>query len=133
MAVTRPGAGTVERMFDALAAADWDSFGALLASDVERIGPFGERLEGRDPYVELMSGGATSGGATSDTAAPERRTTWDVHCVAYASDARSAFARITAHVPQGDRELTIEQTLAYTLGEDGRIARIEVFWRDPRS
>src|SRR6476620_3810155 len=122
------GHGSVERMFDNLAAADWDSFAAVLSPEVERIGPFGERLEGRDAYVELMSGGARATSADDG-----RRTSWDVHCVAYASDGRSAFARITAHVPRDDQEMQIEQTLAYKLDEDGFITRIEVFWRSPRS
>ena len=119
---------TVERMFDHLATADWDAFGALLSTDVERIGPFGERLEGRNAYVELMAGGAQA--SSADDA---RRTSWDVHCIAYTSDGRSAFARITAHVPHVDREMQIEQTLAFKLDEDGFITRIEVFWRQNRS
>ncbi len=118
---------TVERMFDHLAHADWGSFGALLAPEVERIGPFGERLEGRDAYVELMAGGSQATSADDG-----RRTSWDLHDVAYTSDGRSAFARITAHVPRDDREMQIEQTLAFTLDEGGLITRIEVFWRDPR-
>jgi hypothetical protein len=122
------GDGTVERMFERLADADWDGFGALLSTDVERIGPSGERLVGRYAYVDLMGGGARA------TSADERpRTTWDVHCVAYANDRRSAFARITAHVPGDGREFEIEQTLAYKLDENGLITRIEVFRRDPRA
>ena len=122
------GDGVVERMFEHLAAQDWDSFRALLSTDVERIGPFGERVVGRDAYVELM---ASAKQPTSD--ADRHRTTWDVHCVAYTQDRRSAFARVTAHVPQGDRELRIEQTLAYKIDENGLLSGIEVFWRDPRS
>jgi hypothetical protein len=122
------GDGVVETMFEHLAAADWDSFSGLLSVDVERIGPFGERLVGRDTYVELMTGGARAS-PTGD----QHRTTWDVHCVAYTDDRRSAFARVTAHVPHSGRELRIEQTLAYQLAENGLISRIEVFWRDPRS
>ena len=121
------GDGMVEQTFEHLAARDWDSFGALLATDVERIGPFGERVVGRDAYVELMAAGVQRG---SDDGAD--RTTWDVHRVVYAHDGRSAFARVTAHVPHGGRELRIEQTLAYELDANGFISRIEVFWRDPR-
>jgi hypothetical protein len=119
--------GVVERSFEHMAAHDWDSFGALLADDVERIGPFGERLVGREAYVELMAGG---GQPASDAG---NRTTWDLHSVAYTDDRRSAFARVTAHVPQRDGAFVIEQALAYELDETGLIARIEVFWRDPRS
>ncbi|HWS47540.1 MAG TPA: nuclear transport factor 2 family protein, partial [Acidimicrobiia bacterium] len=97
------GDGMVEQTFEHLAARDWDSFGALLATDVERIGPFGERVVGRDAYVELMAAGVQRG---SDDGGD--RTTWDVHRVVYAHDGRSAFARVTAHVPHGGRELRIE-------------------------
>ncbi|MGH8977906.1 MAG: nuclear transport factor 2 family protein [Acidimicrobiia bacterium] len=126
--MTDSGEGAVERTFEHLAAADWDSFGALLSSDVERIGPFGERLVGRDAYVDLMSGGTRAMSADDG-----QRTSWDVHCIAYTNDRRSAFARITAHVPHNDRELEIEQTIAYKLDDHGLITRIEVFWRHLRS
>ena len=121
------GEGVVERTFKHLTGRDWDSFRALLSRDVERVGPFGERVLGRDAYVELMAGGE------QPTPEDERhRTTWDVHRVAYTQDGQAAFARVTAHVPRNGRELRIEQTLAYELEENGLISRIEVFWRDPR-
>jgi hypothetical protein len=119
------GIGVVERTFEYMAASDWGSFGALLSSGVERVGPFGERVIGRDAYIELMSAGEHAG---SD----EGRPSWDVHCVAYTADRRSAFARVTAHVPRSDRDLWIEEALVYELDESGLISRIEVFWRDPR-
>jgi hypothetical protein len=125
--LSESGDGAVQEMFEHLATYDWEAFRALLSPDVERIGPFGERLVGRDAYVELMAG---VGQDASDSDRP--RTTWDVHRVTYSADRRSAFARITAHMPRGDHELLIEQTLAYDLDEHGLISRIEVFWRDPR-
>jgi hypothetical protein len=106
---------------------DWEAFRGVLSPDVERIGPFGERLVGRDAYVELMSG---AGQRASDR--DRRRTTGDVHRVVYSEDRRSAFARVTAHVPREDQEMMIEQTLAYEIDDNGLISRIEVFWRDPR-
>jgi hypothetical protein len=123
-----PGEPIVERTFEHLAARDWNSFGALLSDAIERIGPYGERVIGRDAYVKLMRGDEHSR-SEGDT----DRTTWDVHRVVYARDRRSAFARVTAHVPHEGRDLLIEQTLAYELDEDGLISRIEVFWRDPRA
>jgi hypothetical protein len=120
--------GPVERMHAHLAMYDWDAFRAVLSPDVERIGPLGERLAGRDAYLELMSG---AGQEASDR--DRRRTTWDVHRIAYSEDRRSAFARVTAHVPHGgDQDLLIEQTLAYEIDKNGLISRIEVFWRHPR-
>ena len=120
--------GPVERMHAHLAMYDWEAFRGVLSPDVERIGPLGERLAGRDAYIELMSG---AGQEASDR--DRRRTTGDVHRVVYSEDRRSAFARVTAHVPREDQEMMIEQTLAYEIDENGLISRIEVFWRDPRS
>jgi hypothetical protein len=115
-------------MFEHLAVYDWNSFGALLSADVERIGPAGEQLVGRDAYVELMAGTQRASGGDPP------RTTWDVHCVAYSGNERSAFARITAHVPLSGRDdLRIEQTLTYEFDEDGLISRMEVFLRQPPS
>jgi hypothetical protein len=119
--------GVVEKLFDCLSARDWDGFRSLLSPSVERIGPMGERVVGREPYVELMAGPEP---ASDDEG---QRTAWDVHRIAYAPDARFAFARVTARVPGPGRELQIEETLAFTIDPDGLVACIEVFWRDPRS
>ena len=122
--------GVVETMFKVLGARDWDALSMLLATDLERIGQFGDRVEGRDAFVHFMKGADQP---TSDYV--PQRTAWDVHSVAYTEDRRTAFARVTARIPRNDggRELRIEETLAYRLDENGLIARIEVFWRDPRS
>ena len=119
--------GVVERLFDRLSVSDWDGFASLLSANVERIGPVGERLVGRDAYLELIAG------PESESDDESQRTTWDVHCIAYGPDARSAFARVTARVPRPGQELQIEQTLAFSIDPDGLIACVEVFWRDPRS
>jgi hypothetical protein len=126
-AVVDTGGGVVETMFEHLNAHDWDSFSALLSPDVERIGPFGERVVGRDAYVTLMASAEPSPDDDGE------RTRWDVHCVAYTSDGHRGFARVTARVPQDGGELRIEEALVYGVGNDGLISGIEVFWRDPRS
>jgi len=118
--------GVVEKLFDLLSVRDWDGFRSLLSPRVERTGAMGERLVGRDAYVELMAGPQPE----SDDAG--QRTTWEVHRIVYGPDARSAFARVTARVPRPGGELQIEQTLAFTIDADGLIAGVEVFWRDPR-
>ena len=120
--MTRDGA--VERFFQTLIERDWDAFHALLAVDVARVGPQGERLVGRDEYVEYMTGTASAPDGT-------QQTTWDIHSVGYGADGRSAFARVTAHIPQWD--LHFEETLAFVIGAEGLISLIEVFWRDPNA
>jgi hypothetical protein len=118
--------GVIERSFDALIAGDWASFAALLSPEVERIGPGGDRVVGREPYVQQMA----SGQSPSDKS--QQPTKWDVHCIAYTADRRSAFARVTAHVTYGGRDLRVEETLAYRIDADWLISHIEVFMQDPR-
>jgi hypothetical protein len=44
--------GVVERLFECLIANDLAGYGALLSPDVERIGPWGDRMVGRDSLLE---------------------------------------------------------------------------------
>jgi hypothetical protein len=115
--------GVIERLFDRMTARDWAGYGALLSADAERIGPWGDRMVGRDRYIEMISGPLNDG----------HRTTWDVHQIAYAPDGRSAFARVTAHLaPEpGAPFERFEETLAFEMDEEGLVCRVEVFWQTP--
>ncbi|HXB37385.1 MAG TPA: nuclear transport factor 2 family protein, partial [Acidimicrobiales bacterium] len=73
----------VERFFEHLSARDWESLRGDLAPEVERIGPFGDRVAGRDRYLAMLE---------ASVPADYRN---DVHRVAYAEDGRTAFARVT--------------------------------------
>ena len=121
------GDGVVERMFEHLAGYDWDSFGALLSTGVERIGPLGERVVGRDAYVELMAGGE------------QRRLTMSA-----ADNLGRSLRRLHGRQPIGvrschgtcaaERPRTADRGNArLQIDESGLISGIEVFWRDPRS
>jgi len=116
-------ADVIERLFDRLTAGDWAGYGALLSSDAERIGPWGDRLVGRDRYVEMMAGPLKDG----------RGTTWDVHQIVYAPDGQSGFARVTAKLGPGlgMPYESFDQILAFTIDDEGLICRIEVFWQTP--
>ena len=49
------GAGALaERYLRAVAAQDWATVQACVAPDVVRLGPFGDDVEGRGPYLELL-------------------------------------------------------------------------------
>lgn len=49
------GAGALaERYLRAVAAQDWAAVEACVAPDVVRLGPFGDDVEGRGPYLELL-------------------------------------------------------------------------------
>jgi hypothetical protein len=116
-------ADVIERLFDRLTARDWTGCGALLSADAERVGPWGDRMVGRDRYVEMMAGPLKDGHGT----------TWDVHQIVYSPDGQSAFARVTANLGQGlgmpyER---FDQILAFTMDEEGMVCRVEVFWQTP--
>jgi hypothetical protein len=118
--VMKSAVGVIEQLFDRLAAGDWAGYGALLSANVERIGPWGDRMLGRDRYIELMSG-------------PTNRTTWTVHRIAYAPDGRSGFARVTARLGPNQAAPCdhFEETLGFEMDDAGLVCRVEVFWQTP--
>jgi hypothetical protein len=112
--------GGVERFFEDLSARDWESLRGDLAPEVERIGPFGDRVAGRDRYLAMLE----------ESVPADYRN--DVHRVAYAEDGRTAFARVTEHLGYPDRTLHLEEAYAFGLDEVGLVSRIEVFWQTPQ-
>jgi hypothetical protein len=126
MLVTRGGlpvverfGGVIERVFDCLIAGDWAGYGALLSPDAERIGPLGDRIVGRERFVEMM-------------AEPSQGATWEVHQIVYAPDGRSGFARVTALLPPGRADFEqFAETLAFEMDDAGLVSRVEVFWQTP--
>jgi hypothetical protein len=116
--------GVVEQFFDRLVAGDWIGLSELLAPDMERIGPWGDRMVGRDRYVEMMA--ASNPTRTGPTAA-----TWDVHRIAYSPDGHSGFARVTAHPGRGAIS-EFEETLAFLMDDQGLVCLVEVFWQTPQ-
>jgi hypothetical protein len=112
--------GGVERFFEDLSARDWESLRGDLAPEVERIGPFGDRVAGRERYLAMLE----------ESVPADYRN--DVHRVAYAEDGRTAFARVTEHLGYPDRTLHLEEAYAFGLDEVGLVSRIEVFWQTPQ-
>jgi ketosteroid isomerase-like protein len=112
--------GTVERFFEHLSARNWASLRGELAPDVERVGPFGDRVEGRDRYLAML-----------EAAVPADYRN-DVHLVTYAGDGRAAFARVSEHLGYPDQTLHLEEAYAFGLDGEGRLIRIEVFWQTPQ-
>ena len=114
--MTESAVGIIEGLFDRLIAGDWTGYGALLSPNVERIGPWGDRMVGRDRLLEMMS--------------EVPGTTWDVHRIVYAPDGQSAFARVTAYPARGGLS-QFEETLAFVMNDEGLVSLIEVFWQTP--
>lgn len=111
--------GTVERFFVHLSARDWESLRRDLAPAVERVGPFGDRVTGRDVYLAMLEGAVPADYGN------------DVHLVTYAPGGRSAFARVTEHLGYPDQPLHLEEAYAFGLDDDALVCRIEVFWQTP--
>lgn len=109
----------VERFFEHLSARDWASLRGDLAPDVERIGPFGDRVNGCERYLAML-----------EEAVPADYGNY-VHLVAYAADGRAAFARVTEHLGYPERALELEEAYAFGLDVAGLVSRVEVFWQTP--
>jgi hypothetical protein len=110
----------VERFFEHLSARDWASLRLDLAPEVERVGPFGDRVSGRDRYLAMLE----------DAVPADYRN--DVHLVAYAADGRSAFARVTEHLGYPGEPLHLEEAYAFGLDGAGLVNRVEAFWQTPQ-
>jgi ketosteroid isomerase-like protein len=110
----------VASFFERLTAHDWASLAKILAADVERIGPFGDRVTGRERYLAFLAGSV-----------PDRYG-HDVHGVVSSPDGRRACARVTEHLSYPDRELHLEEVLWFHI-DDGVVARVEVFWQTPEA
>jgi len=95
------------------------ALGEVLAADVERVGPFGDRLAGRKRYLAFLAG-----------TVPEAYGN-DVHGVVCSSDGRTACARVTEHLAYPDRALHLEEAYWFHLKADGVVVRIEIFWQTP--
>jgi ClpA/ClpB-like protein/SnoaL-like protein len=112
----------IERFFEHLTARDWDVLGEVLSPDVQRVGPFGDGVDGRERYLDLLAG-----------VVPEDYAN-DVHRVTYARDRRSGFARVTEHLAYPGREpMHLEEAYAFGLDGEGRIERVEIFWQSPEA
>jgi limonene-1,2-epoxide hydrolase len=109
----------VEGFFAYLTARDWEHLRVALRQNVERVGPFADKITGRDRYLDFLRG----------TVPSEYRN--DVRRIVAASDGRAAFARVTEHLRYGDQKRSLEEAYSFDIGEDGLISRIEIYWQTP--
>ena len=110
---------TVERFFTHLSARKWSDLASLLDDQVERIGPFGDRVVGRDTYMAFLRGVVPSEYGN------------DVSQIVVSSDGRSAFAKVTESLRYPDRELHLDEAYFFDIADNGLITRIEVYWQTP--
>lgn len=113
-------ADTVERYLHAVASQDWDPLGECLADGVVRIGPYGDRYDGRADYLAFIT----------DLMPKLKGYAMKVDRVTYASDTL-AFAELSETVERDGEPMVTPEVLVFGLGGDGRIARIEIFIQTP--
>ncbi len=109
----------VESFFAYLTARDWGRLRAVLSPTVERIGPYADRITGRDRYLDFLRG----------TVPSEYRN--DVRRIVARSDGRAAFATVTEHLRYGQQGRNFEEAYSFDIGEDGLISRVEIYWQTP--
>jgi ketosteroid isomerase-like protein len=112
--------GVVERYLESIVAHDWDGLRECLAGDVVRVGPYGDRYEGRDAYLAFISD------LMPRLAGYEMR----VDRVTYASDVL-AFAELSETVETDGKLKVTPEALVFDLRADGRIAHVEIFMQTP--
>jgi ketosteroid isomerase-like protein len=112
--------GVVERYLDAITAHDWDALRECVADDIMRVGPYGDRYEGKDAYVAFIA----------DTMPRLEGYEMAVDRVTYAGDSL-AFAELSETVEMNGKPHRTPEALVFGLGSDGLIARVDVFIQTP--
>jgi ketosteroid isomerase-like protein len=113
-------ADIVERYLHAIASHDWDVVGECIADDIVRVGPYGDRYDGRDDYIAFLA----------DMMPKLKGYQMEIHRVTHVSDAL-AFAEFTETVQAKGAPFRTPEVLVFQLAGDGRIARVEIFIQTP--
>lgn len=114
-------AGIVERYLDAIVSHDWDVVSECVADGVVRVGPYGDRYEGRDEYMAFIA----------DTMPKLKGYVMEVHRVTYANNGL-AFAELNETMELEGRPTLTREVLAFDLDADRRIARVDIFIQTPQ-
>jgi len=118
--VTPSAIETVARYFSCLTAREWSRLGTVLSEEVVRIGPFGDRLSGREAYLDFLRG----------TVPTEYGN--DVARIIGAPDGSAAFATVTEHLRYGEQEFHLDEAYAFELDNEGLICRVVIYWQTPQ-
>ena len=109
-------AGIVERYLDAIVSHDWDVVSECVADDIVRVGPYGDRYEGRDEYLAFIA----------DTMPKLKGYVMELHRVTYANDGL-AFAELSETVELDGKPMLTPEVLVFELDADRRIVRVDIF------
>lgn len=109
-------AGIVERYLGAIVSHDWAVVGECIADGIVRIGPYGDRFDGRDDYLAYIS----------DTMPKLEGYSMDLHRVTYVDDER-AFAELSETVTVNGQPMLTPEVLVFEFDGRRQIARVEIF------
>jgi ketosteroid isomerase-like protein len=113
----------VERYLAAVVGHDWQALGACVADGVVRVGPYGDRYEGREAYVAFLA----------DTMPRLLGYEMQIDRVTYLGD-RRALAELSETVEMDGTPVRTPEALVFDLDADGRIAHIAIYIQmQPRS
>ena len=113
--------GTVQRYLDALGGLDWSALEGTLAEDIIRIGPYGDRVEGRAEYAAFLER-VVSGLPGYQLEVKRVRAVED-----------DVLVELAETIDADDGRLRTEEALVFGVDSSGGIARIEVYIQSPRA
>ena len=113
-------AGIVERYLDAIVSHDWDVVSECVTDGIVRVGPYGDRYEGRDEYMAFIA----------DTMPKLTGYVMELHRVTYVSRGL-AFAELTETVEFDGKPMLTREVLVFELGAGRRIVRVDIFIQQP--
>jgi ketosteroid isomerase-like protein len=109
-------ADIIEHYLRAIASQDWVVVDECIADDIVRVGPYGDRYEGRDEYLAFIA----------DLMPRLEGYAMKLHRVTYASDAL-AFVELSETVELDGKPMVTPEVLVFGLDGDGRIARVHIY------
>jgi ketosteroid isomerase-like protein len=106
----------VERYLGAIVAHDWDAVEMTIADDIVRVGPYGDRFDGRADYLTYISA----------TMPKLPGYSMDLHRVTYVDGGR-AFAELSETVELDGKPMLTPEVLVFEIDGHGLISRVEIF------
>jgi len=111
----------VEKYLSCMAAHDWDGLAATITDDgLTREGPFCDRIEGKQPYVEYLRNIISS----------LENYRVDVHRISHVSD-RVSFVELSETFTVDDVPTTYPECILFERNADGLICHVSVFIKQP--
>jgi hypothetical protein len=110
----------VHRYLSCMAAHDWDGLAATISDDLTRDGPFCDRIEGKQPYVDFLSGLIPT---LRDYQLKIRR-------ISPVSD-RVCFVELSETFAVSGALTECPECIRFERGDDGLISHVSVFIKRP--